>query len=63
MTGIRWRAAVLAAQETRLEDCLEFWEPVRETRAAAGKQLLLVRGGERRNPPGMVVCRPEAEPR
>ncbi len=57
------RIRVLAAPETRLEDCLKFWEAVRETPVAAGRQLLLVRGGERRNAPGMVVCRPEAETR
>lgn len=55
------RIRVLAAQETRSEDCLKFWQAVKETPVAAGKQLLLVRGGERRNALGVVVCRPEAE--
>ena len=55
------RIRVLAAQETRSEDCLKFWEAVKETPVAAGKQLLLVRGGERTNASTVVVCRPEAE--
>ncbi len=57
------RIRLLTAQETRLEDCLAFWGAVKETPVAAGKHLLLVRGGERSKAPGMVACGPEAEPR